>query len=75
MDKKKKAKKILKILSKIYPTTPIPLEHRNKFTLLTSVLLSAQCTDKNVNNVTKDIYSKYYKPEHFVRLGRKRIEK
>ena len=75
MDKKKKAKKILKILSEIYPTTPIPLEHRNKFTLLTSVLLSAQCTDKNVNNVTKDIYSKYYKPEHFVRLGRKRIEK
>tara|TARA_B100000795_G_scaffold25291_1_gene16851 strand:+ start:499 stop:1152 length:654 start_codon:yes stop_codon:yes gene_type:complete len=75
MDKKKKAKKILKILNKIYPTTPIPLEHRNKFTLLTSVLLSAQCTDKNVNNVTKDIYSKYYKPEHFVRLGRKRIEK
>ena len=75
MDKKKKAKKILKILNKIYPTTPIPLEHRNKFTLLTSVLLSAQCTDKNVNNVTKDIYPKFYKPEHFVRLGKKKIEK
>ena len=39
MDEKKKAKKILKILNKIYPTTPIPLKHRNKFTLLTSVLL------------------------------------
>ena len=75
MNEKEKSKKILKILNKIYPTTPIPLDHRNKFTLLTSVLLSAQCTDLNVNNVTKDIYPKYYKPEHFVKLGRKRIEK
>ena len=75
MNEKNKAKKILKILNKIYPTTPIPLKHRNKFTLLTSVLLSAQCTDLNVNNVTKDIYPKYNKPEHFVKLGRKKIEK
>jgi endonuclease-3 len=75
MNGKEKAKKILKILNKIYPTTPIPLKHRNKFTLLTSVLLSAQCTDLNVNNVTKNIYPKYYKPEHFVELGRKKIEK
>ena len=75
MDEKQKAKKILKILNKIYPTAPIPLNHRNKFTLLTSVLLSAQCTDLNVNNVTKDIYSKYNKPEHFVKLGKKKIEK
>ena len=74
MDEKKNAKKILKILNKIYPTTPIPLDHRNKFTLLISVLLSAQCTDLNVNNVTKNIYPKYYKPEHFVKLGRKKIE-
>ena len=73
--KKEKAKKILKILNKIYPTTPIPLKHRNKFTLLTSVLLSAQCTDLNVNNVTRDIYPKYNKPEHFVKLGRKKIER
>ena len=75
MDEKSKAKKILRILNKIYPTTPIPLKHRNKFTLLVSVLLSAQCTDLNVNNVTKKIYPKYNKPEHFVKLGRKRIEK
>ena len=40
-----------------------------------SVLLSAQCTDLNVNNVTKSIYPKYNKPEHFVKLGKKRIEK
>ena len=75
MNKTEKAKKILKILNKIYPTTPIPLDHRNKFTLLTSVLLSAQCTDLNVNNVTKNIYPKYNKPEHFVKLGRKKIER
>ena len=75
MGEKEKAKKILKILNKIYPTTPIPLDHISNFTLLMSVLLSAQCTDLNVNNVTKNIYPKYNKPEHFVKLGRKRIEK
>ena len=74
MDEKQRANSILKILNKIYPTTPIPLKHSNKFTLLVSVLLSAQCTDVNVNNVTKTIYPKYNKPEHFVRLGRKKIE-
>ena len=75
MHESDKAKKILKILNKIYPTTPIPLNHTSKFTLLMSVLLSAQCTDLNVNNVTKDIYPKYNRPEHFVKLGRKKIEK
>ena len=70
-----RAKIILKILNKIYPKTPIPLKHRNKFTLLISVLLSAQTTDVNVNNVTRNIYTKYNKPEHFVKLGRKKIEK
>ena len=75
MVEKEKAKKIQKILNKIYPTTPIPLNHNSKFTLLMSVLLSAQCTDLNVNNVTKGIYPKYNKPEHFVKLGRKKIEK
>ena len=71
MDEKDKAKKILKILNKLYPTTPIPLDHTSNFTLLMSVLLSAQCTDLNVNNVTKNIYPKYNRPEHFVKLGKK----
>ena len=75
MDEKEKAKKILKILNKIYPKTPIPLDHTSNFTLLMSVLLSAQCTDLNVNNVTRNIYPKYNKPEHFIKLGKKRIEK
>ena len=74
MDKIQRAKIILKILNKLYPKTPIPLKHRNKYTLLVSVLLSAQTTDVNVNNVTKNIYPKYNKPEQFVKLGRKKIE-
>ena len=74
MDEKKRARLILKILNKIYPKTPIPLKHRNKFTLLVSVLLSAQTTDVNVNNVTKNIYPKYNKPKHFVKLGRKKLK-
>ena len=75
MNEEQRAKIVLKILNKTYPTTPIPLKHRNIFTLLISVLLSAQCTDVNVNNVTKNIYPKYNKPEHFVKLGRKKIER
>ena len=75
MNNKEKAKVIQKILNKTYPKIPIPLNYRNTFTLLISVLLSAQCTDVNVNNVTKDIYPKYNKPEHFVNLGRKKIER
>ena len=74
-EKKKRAKIVLKILNKTYPEISVPLNSRNVFTLLISVLLSAQCTDVNVNNVTKDIYPKYYKPNHFVKLGRKKIEK
>ena len=75
MNEIQRSKIILRILNKIYPKTPIPLKHRNKFTLLVSVLLSAQTTDVNVNNVTKDIYPKYNKPEDFVKLGRKKIER
>jgi len=75
VNKKKKAKIILRILNKTYPKVPIPLNYKNTFTLLISVLLSAQCTDVNVNNVTKNIYPKYHKPIHFVKLGRKKIEK
>ena len=75
VENKEKAKIIIKELNKLYPKTLSPLTHTNNFTLLISVLLSAQCTDLNVNNVTKDIYPKYNKPEHFVKLGQKKIEK
>ena len=67
-----RAKIILKILNKTYPSIKVPLKSRNVFTLLISVLLSAQCTDVNVNNVTRNIYPKYYKPDHFVKLGKKK---
>ena len=74
MNEDQRAKIVLKILNKIYPKVKVPLHSKNTFTLLISVLLSAQCTDVNVNNVTKDIYPKYNKPKHFIKLGRKRIE-
>ena len=66
---------ILSRLSKVIKNPKSDLKYTNKFTLLVSVVLSAQCTDVNVNNVTKDIYSKYKKPEDFVKLGQKKIEK
>ncbi len=75
MNEIQRAKIIQKILDKTYPSVAVPLKSRNVFTLLISVLLSAQCTDLNVNNVTKNIYPKYYKPYHFIKLGRKKIEK
>ena len=75
MNNKEKSKIILRELNKIYPEVPIPLNYKNTFTLLISVLLSAQCTDVNVNNVTKNIYPKYNQPKHFVKLGRKKIER
>ena len=75
MDEIQRAKIVLKILNKTYPKINVPLKSRNVFTLLISVLLSAQCTDLNVNNVTKTIYPKYYKPYHFKKLGRRKIEK
>ena len=74
MNEVQRAKIALKILNKTYPKIEVPLKSRNVFTLLISVLLSAQCTDVNVNNVTKNIYPKYYKPEHFVKIGRNKIE-
>ena len=74
MNEVQRAKIVSKILNQIYPKINVPLKSRNIFTLLISVLLSAQCTDVNVNNVTKKIYPKYYKPQHFKKLGRKKIE-
>ena len=70
-----KINSLFKNLSKIIKNPRSDLKYRNKFTLLVSVVLSAQCTDVNVNNVTRNIYPKYNKPEHFIRLGRKKIEK
>jgi endonuclease-3 len=68
-----KALHLIKLLDKSIKNPKTSLKYRNKFTLLTSVVLSAQCTDVNVNNVTKNIYKKYYAPKHFVNLGINKI--
>ena len=70
---KNKAFKLIELLNKSIKNPKTSLKYRNQFTLLTSVVLSAQCTDVNVNNVTKSIYKKYYKPKHFVELGINKI--
>jgi endonuclease-3 len=70
---KNKALKLIKLLNKSIKNPKTSLKYRNQFTLLTSVVLSAQCTDVNVNNVTKNIYKKYYTPKHFVDLGINKI--
>ena len=67
--------KIIQLLNKSIKNPKTSLKYRNQFTLLTSVVLSAQCTDTNVNNVTNDIYKKYYTPKHFVNLGIKKIKR
>ena len=70
---KNKAFELINLLNKSIKNPKTSLKYRNKFTLLTSVVLSAQCTDVNVNNVTKSIYKKYYTPKHFVDLGINKI--
>ena len=57
MLKKDRAFFILNRLNEIYPETPIPLHHENKFELLIAVLLSAQCTDERVNQVTPKLFA------------------
>ena len=64
---------LINLLSKSIKNPRTSLKYRNQFTLLTSVVLSAQCTDVNVNNVTKNIYKKYYTPKHFADLGINKI--
>ena len=62
MKKVERADLVLKTLNKIYPEIPIPLNHRNIYELLIAVLLSAQCTDKRVNQVTPSLFSKANNP-------------
>jgi len=73
--KSREINSLFKNLSKVIKNPRSDLRYKSKFTLLVSVVLSAQCTDVTVNNVTRNIYPKYNKPEHFVKLGIKKIEK
>jgi endonuclease-3 len=72
---KLQALKLIQSLNKSIKKPETSLKYRNQFTLLTSVVLSAQCTDTNVNKVTKSIYKKYYTPKHFTNLGITKIKK
>ncbi len=73
--KDKKVKEIMRILDKLYPTTPIPLIHKDPFTLLVSVVLSAQCTDERVNKTTPILFNKADTPEKMLKMSVKQIEK
>lgn len=68
MTKQEKADNIAIILDELYPTTPIPLEHGDPYTLLVAVLLSAQCTDVRVNQVTPLLFAKAATPFDMVQL-------
>ncbi len=73
--KLEKTKFIMDILNKIYPKTPIPLNHKNKFELLVAVLLSAQTTDKRVNIVTPNLFKKANNPFEMSKIPEKTIYK
>lgn len=60
-------------LAELYPSPPIPLDHKDAYTLLIAVLLSAQCTDVRVNQVAPVLFAEADEPEGMVRLGEERI--
>ena len=69
MKKAERAQIILRELKKLYPSPPIPLDHTNAYTLLVAVVLSAQSTDKKVNELTKSLFKVADNPEKMVKLG------
>ncbi len=73
MRKQERAKIILHRLEKLYPITPIPLNHNSKFELLVAVVLSAQSTDKKVNEVTSNLFNAASSPKDMVKLGINKI--
>lgn len=75
MNKSQRIKIISNILNKHYKTTPVPLNHKDPFTLLIAVLLSAQCTDERVNKVTPTLFSKADTPKKMINLSEKEIYK
>jgi len=75
MNKTERAIVIKKILDKVYPETPIPLDHQDNFTLLIAVLLSAQCTDERVNQVTPNLFSIASDPLSMSKLSVNKIYK
>ena len=75
MIKSERANVVREILDKTYPKVPIPLDHKNNFTLLIAVLLSAQCTDERVNKVTPNLFSIASDPLSMSKLSVNKIYK
>ncbi len=75
MSKKERAEIIDKLLNTFFPNPPIPLQHTDPYTLLIAVLLSAQCTDVRVNQVTPHLFAKAATPQQMVQLTPLDIEK
>lgn len=75
MKKQERAKIVRERLADLYPETPIPLAHRDEFTLLVAVLLSAQCTDKKVNEITPALFAAADHPQAMWDLGEAEILK
>ncbi|MDE3045339.1 MAG: endonuclease III [Verrucomicrobiota bacterium] len=73
MKKQERAALIAKILEKTFPDPEIPLQHKDPYTLLIAVLLSAQCTDARVNQVTPKLFALADTPQKMVALGTKKI--
>jgi endonuclease-3 len=69
MNKKERVIFITETLERLYPETPVPLDHTDPYTLLIAVLLSAQCTDERVNKITPLLFSRAKTPEEMVRLS------
>ena len=73
MTKRERAQQIGKILEDLYPETPIPLKHKDPYTLLIAVLLSAQCTDERVNKISPILFAEADNPTAMTALGQERI--
>ena len=69
MKKKEKINFIISTLEDLYPETPIPLNHKDSYTLLIAVLLSARCTDERVNQVTPHLFEKANTPEKMIQMS------
>ena len=75
MKKSERANIVKKLLDKKYPQIPIPLDHKDNFSLLIAVLLSAQCTDERVNQITPKLFAKASTPKSMNKLTRDQIYK
>ena len=74
MKKEEKVQYVINELEKLYPKTPIPLNHKDNYTLLIAVLLSAQCTDERVNKITPLLFSKADNPFDMIKLSVEQIK-